>query len=208
MRVHIPLLLKPTQTQADALRETMNQVNLATNLVIEVGRDSKVRNPGMLHPIVYDQIRNQFNLPAQHAVLLLTRVSDCFSHGAFFKQSVDLFSPIPFDDRILSFDGAAISIRALQERLHIPFSVSDQHKAALRYQQGGSWLMFDNENWFLVITINTDLIPLEKQPQLIHACLASGCRLGARCGGNCSRKSPQLSTTSEKGSLPAGKGEI
>ena len=151
----IVLLLLPTMDQERSLRDTIRAFNLATQHVADICFERKTANKVLLQPIVYSELRSQFNLSSQMAVRALSRACESYKRD---KKGISQFAdddPMILDSRLMSIKGLThVSILALEGRVLVPFRVEgyiDAHPDRIPTQ--GDLFEEDNQ-WILHLCIN------------------------------------------------------
>jgi putative transposase len=170
-------LLPASAHDADALAATLRACNRAANYASEVAfRTGKVRR-NVLQEAVYYAIKADFDLGAQPAVRVVTKVCDAYAtlkgnikagnlgrEGSRRRRRAQA-KPIrfrddaaqPFDDRILTWnlDARTVSIWTVAGRIkHIPFVCSSGALKLLASRKGESDLVMRDGMFFLIATID------------------------------------------------------
>ncbi|MBK9715384.1 MAG: hypothetical protein IPO81_29465 [Kouleothrix sp.] len=97
-------------------------------------------------------MRETFGLSAQLAVRCVAKVADAYKLD---KQTQRTFAPlgaVAFDERILSYKRASVSIWTLDGRQTIPFVCGQRQQALLAFRRGESDLAFVRGHWYLFAT--------------------------------------------------------
>ena len=149
MRLTIQLKLLPTSEQADALTRTLETANAACNYISQVAWDARTFRQFPIHRLTYGAVRETFNLTAQLAVRCIAKVADAYKLD---KQSRRTFAPlgaVAFDDRILAYKSASVSIWTMDGRQSISFVTGERARALLPFRRGESDLAFVRGSWYL-----------------------------------------------------------
>ena len=123
MRLTIQLKLQPTPEQASALKRTLERANAACNSISRIAWESKTFRQFAVHKLVYQPVRETFELAAQMAVRCIAKVADAYKLDKKVMRSFTPHGAIAYDDRILSFalPKSEVSIWTLDGRQAIPF---------------------------------------------------------------------------------------
>ncbi|MEW1914829.1 transposase [Kitasatospora sp. NPDC085895] len=184
MKIVVRVKLELSAYQADTLAATLRACNRAANHVSEVAfRTGEVRRNG-LQPMVYRQVKEDFDLSAQPAVRVVKKVCDAY---ATLKANIKAGNLGPkgskrrnkaesksirfredaaqaFDDRCLSWQTEArtVSIWTTAGRLKgIRFVCSENAaKMIADHRQGESDLVFRDGSWYLLATCDIPEPPL------------------------------------------------
>lgn len=85
MRLTIQLKLQPTPEQASALKRTLERANEACNSISRIAWESKTFRQFAVHKLVYQPVRETFELAAQMAVRCIAKVAD--------ERQLELWTP-------------------------------------------------------------------------------------------------------------------
>ena len=78
MKLTVQLKLQPTPEQADALRRTLERANEACNYISRVAWEAKTFRQFAVHRLVYQSVRETFEVAAQMAVRCVAKVADAY----------------------------------------------------------------------------------------------------------------------------------
>lgn len=189
MKAVVRVKLLPSPEQARALAATLSACNRASNHASQVAQTSGARHKYALQQKVYHQLKAGFDLSAQPAVRVISKVADAYTTRAANLQAGNLgrkgsptrkrveATPIsfrpdaaqPFDDRCVSWQMGArtVSIWTTQGRLkNLPFTSSpDQIKLLAEYRRGESDLICHGGAWFLAAVCEVPEKPLNEEPE-------------------------------------------
>jgi putative transposase len=170
-------LLPASAHDADALVATLRACNRAANHASQVAFAKDLKRRNVLQKEVYFVLKADYDLGAQPAVRVVTKVCDAYAtlkgnikagnlgrQGSRSRRRAES-KPIvfredaaqPFDDRILTWnlDAGTVSIWTVAGRLkHIPFVCSDQALKLLASRRGESDLVMRDGMFFLYATID------------------------------------------------------
>jgi putative transposase len=163
MKLSVQLQLKPGNSQADALRQTLRQANEAANYVSNVAWEQKIFGQFKLHKLVYSTIRSKFGLPAQIAVRVIAKVADSYKFNKSVKRTFKTYSALAYDVRNFSLFVAKgmVSLSTLNGRVKVPFVCGDRQRELLQHQFGEADLVYRKQKWYLFVTINVEEPPPE-----------------------------------------------
>lgn len=151
MKLTIQLKLQPTPEQTDALTRTLERANEACTYISRVAWEARTFRQFAVHKLVYQPVRETFELAAQMAVRCIAKVADAYKRG---KKAMRSFAPhgaIAYDDRILSFalPKSEVSIWTLDGRQAIPFVCGERQRQLLASQRGETDLALVHGEWYL-----------------------------------------------------------
>lgn len=166
--------LQTTPDQAVALRRTMEEANRACNFISSVAWEKKTFGQYPLHPLVYKDVRKQFNLSAQVVVRCIAKVVDAYKLDKKRKRTFKPRGAITYDGRILSWQMARsqISIWTVNGRIKLPFVCGERQRELLKTRQGESDLVFFRDQFYLSATCHLE------EPEPIHGQGVLGIDLG------------------------------
>ncbi|WP_333493469.1 hypothetical protein [Kitasatospora cathayae] len=79
MKIVVRVKLEPSACQADALAATLRGCNRAANHVSRVAFESGEKRRSGLQPLVYRQVKDEFDLSAQPTVRVVKKVCDAYA---------------------------------------------------------------------------------------------------------------------------------
>lgn len=138
--------------QVEALERTLSAFAQACNLVAAVRLQTDEKSQFGLHRLCYQQIRQQFSLPANLAVRAIARVAAGKKGELFRSTSVD------FDARIFSFRESdwTFSLTTVVGRLRLRAVLGDFQRQALAGQKPSSaQLVQRKERYYLHVQVKT-----------------------------------------------------
>src|SRR5690242_12754286 len=118
MKLTVQLKMRPTPSQVDALRRTLETANAACDYISQVAFWTQTFRQFAIHKLTYQAARETFGLAAQLTVRCISKVADAYKLN---RKSLRSFAPhgaVAYDDRILSFalPDSLISIWTLDGR--------------------------------------------------------------------------------------------
>ena len=158
MKLIAQVKLLPTPDQADALRHTLEQANVACRFVSDTAWETKTFRQYDLHHKCYQTVREQFGLSAQVAVRAIAKVADAYKLDRKTKRTFRTAGSIAYDDRILSWrlPDQTVSIWTVNGRLRIPFVCGERQLLLLQTRQGESDLGLYKGMFFLSAACEVD----------------------------------------------------
>lgn len=158
MKLTAQVKLLPDETQADALKKTLEVANNAANYVSDYAWVTGTFRQYDLHKALYYEIRKRFELSAQMTVRLLAKVADAYKLDRKTRRTFQPHSAIAYDDRILKWYPATgiVSIWTVKGRIATPYACGNRQRAMLQSQQGETDLAYVNGKFFLLATCNIE----------------------------------------------------
>jgi putative transposase len=154
MKLTVQVKLQPTPDQAAALRDTLERANAAANAMSQVAWATQTFAQFKLHKLVYTSTRASSRLSAQVVVRLEAKVADAYKFDTKRQRQFHPHGAISYDDRILAWYPAAVSIWTTRGRQRIDFVCHARARALLASRQGESDLIYRGGQWFLAATVN------------------------------------------------------
>lgn len=148
--------LLPTPDQADALKRTLETANAACDYISHVAWEARTFGQFPIHRLIYGSVRETFGLSAQLAVRCIAKVADAYKLDRKVRRTFAPLGAVAFDDRILSYKSAAVSIWTLDGRQTIPFVCGERQRALLAFRRGESDLAFVRGQWYLFATADIE----------------------------------------------------
>ena len=128
----------------------MYQFNVACNWVSEYAFKEKVFSKVKLQKVIYYELREKFQLPAQFAIRALSRVADSYKTDKKVQHSFRKTSSVEYDLRILNWKKLdVISILSVDGRLSIPIVFGKYAKLTERVIRNSAILIYRNKTFYL-----------------------------------------------------------
>jgi putative transposase len=159
MKLTIAVQLRPTITQAAALRDTLGRANAACDGLSARAWESRTFGQYALHKLAYADTRLASGLSAQVVVRCIAKVADAYKLDKRRQRTFRPHGAIAYDRRILRWYAADVSIWTVGGREHIPFVCGARERALIPKQQGESDLVYRDGRWFLYTTVNAEEPP-------------------------------------------------
>jgi predicted transposase len=158
MKVIAQIKLNPTPQQHAALKQTLQQANAACNDISQTAWDTRTFKKFDLQTLVYQDVRQRFDLSAQMTVRVIAKVGDAYKLD---KKTMRTFKPhgsIAYDDRILSYHlvKSTVNIWTLAGRQRIPFVCGQRQRELLQCRQGESDLVLVNDEFYRLAVCNIE----------------------------------------------------
>lgn len=172
----------PDPSLRQSLLHTLETANAACNYISQVAFDNQAFDRIKLHNLVYKNVRDKFNLPAQLTARCIGKVKDAYKstraqlrsenhrrrtlNRRLTKQNKKLiglaelrvikfskWGSMPYDDRNLTFKpDNSISIGTLDGRIRCDLIGGDYNLNLLQYRKGESDLSFRDGQFYLNVT--------------------------------------------------------
>jgi putative transposase len=169
MKLTIAVQLRPTPEQASALRETLARANAACNRISAAGWDAQTFGQFRLHKLTYAAVRAASGLSAQVVVRCIAKVADAYKRDTRRQRVFKPRGAIAYDDRILRWYAAEVSIWTIAGRERIPFVCGPRERALLAARQGESDLVLREGRWYLYTTVNSEELPIGEPVDVLGA---------------------------------------
>ena len=162
MKLTAKIKLLPTAAQYDALMRTLCRANAACNYISGAAWATKTfkRNGETgLHTKVYSDVKIQFGLSAQMAIMAIAKVIDAYKLDRNTLRTFKATGGIAYDSRILRYKVDSVSIWTVDGRQTIPFVAGDYQAALLAHQKGESDLIMFRGDFYLCATCEVESAP-------------------------------------------------
>ena len=136
--------------QKQKLLRSMYQFNSACNWVSEVAFRDQIFSKVKLQKEVYYELREKFDLPAQYAIRIISRVCESYKVDKKVQHKFDKTSSVEFDQRILNWKKLdRISILSIDGRLIIPIIFGQYAKLEERTIKNSAKLIYRKGQFYL-----------------------------------------------------------
>jgi IS605 OrfB family transposase len=151
MKLIAQVKLKPTEEQAEALRQTMLAYNAAANYISDQAWMRKTFRAYDLHHATYYPVREQFGLAAQLTIRVIANVADAYKLDTKTKRTFRKMGSVTYDSRVLRWelDKSQVYIWTMAGRQRIPFVAGVRQRKMLETLQGEADLVYRNGEWYL-----------------------------------------------------------
>lgn len=168
MNLTLQIKLLPTPEQAAALLSTMERFNAACNAIGQVAYRENLVNKFALQKLVYQDIRERFELSAQLTIRAISKVVEAYKRDRSIQPSFRPHGAIVYDQRILSWKGIdRVSILTLSGRLLVPIVFGQYQARRIDRVKGQADLVYRNGTFFLYATIDLPEPPLTEGDEVI-----------------------------------------
>ena len=140
MKISVQVKLLPSPEQAELLKQTIERANAACDYISEVAWSTKTFNKFALQKLVYQDVKDKFELTAQVVIRCIAKVVDAYKLDRKTKRSFKPFGAIAYDSRILRYKWAKglVSIWTLKGREDVAYITGARQTELLKKQQGES----------------------------------------------------------------------
>lgn len=146
--------LKPTEEQAELLKQTLERGNAACNAISDYAWEQGIFEQFALHAVLYGEIRESFQLGSQIVIRCLGKVADAYKKDKRSKRHFKPLGSIPFDKGNLAFrvkerETAHVSIWTVGGRKKIEIRCDSHHWKMLQNKKGESDLVYRGGEFYL-----------------------------------------------------------
>ena len=163
MKLTLKLKLIHEVDQKEELLKLMRLYNQACNYVSQIAFQEQEFRSYPLHHLTYKQIREEFSLPSQFAISVISTVADAYKTETTksIKEKREIsqckwkkHSSIALDTRLLSYfqDKKEVTLRSLDKRLKLGLVIHNQKQFDLR--KGEAKLIYNQGKFYLAQTID------------------------------------------------------
>lgn len=151
--------LLPAESQSEALLETLRRANAAANYASEVAWETHTFGKYKLQNRIYYELKDRFGLTAQVVIRLVSKVVDAYKLDKRSKREFRPLGAIAYDDRILRWYEARVSIWTVGGRERIPFVCDERTASLLESRKGESDLVYRSGKFYLLATVEVEEPP-------------------------------------------------
>jgi IS605 OrfB family transposase len=161
MKLVATVKLLATEEQKSSLLATLTQVNAACDWLAARAFEHRSADKIMLQRLYYRQLREDFDLSAQHAVRTISKVCEVYKRDKTKLPRFDKLGAIAYDQRLYSFKNGIDRVSLLTQagRVVIPCGVGQYHKARLEGVRGQADLVLRDGNFYLYVTVEVPSDP-------------------------------------------------
>ena len=150
----LPVRLETAAEEKELLLKTMKQYNNAANFVGEQAFKLKLANKYELQKMLYKDIRERFNLSAQFAIRVISKVVEVYKRDKKITPIFRELGAIQYDQRNLSWKGLdKVSLITLNGRIKLQTRIGEYQKARadrVRVRvRGQADLIYRNDTFYL-----------------------------------------------------------
>jgi IS605 OrfB family transposase len=155
--------LMPTPEQHQTLLETIKTINAASNWLSPIVREKRTVNKIALQKVVYQELKERFNLPAQYAVRVIARVCNAYKtlpKKSRFDKTVEFseLSAIDLDQHLLAFKGIdRVSLATIKGRIVVPIIFGRYFLSRIGFRRGHAKLIYRRDINAFFIAVAADV---------------------------------------------------
>lgn len=151
----MPVKLETDDDEKALLLATMKRYNDAANFLAEQAFRLKMANKIELQKRFYRQLREQFNLSAQFAVRVISKVVEAYKRDKRIKPTFRELGAIQYDQRNLSWKGLdRVSLITLQGRLKLQTRIGEYQMSRADRIRGQADLIYKNGVFYLITVVD------------------------------------------------------
>ena len=133
----------------------MKQYNSAANFIARKAFELKLANKYALQKLFYRDIRQRFNLSAQFAIRVISKVVEAYKRDKSKQPHFRLNGAIQYDQRNLSWKGIdRVSLITLNGRIKLPTRIGDYQRAHADRLRGQADLTYLRGVFYLVAVVD------------------------------------------------------
>jgi IS605 OrfB family transposase len=170
--VNLTMQLKmlPDADQAASFTHTLRQFNAAANYVAGIAFKKRCANKVELQKLVYRDVRNRFDIPADMAIRVIAQVVEAYKRDRSKRPVFRPLASIPYSyGKNYSFKGIdRVSIQVVPSgRLIVPFVCGQYQKDLFGAARGQADLVYRDGQWFLYVSIDVPDTELKEATEFI-----------------------------------------
>ena len=154
MKQTIAIKLQPSTEQRQQLLDTMRAFNTAVQLVADVAFAQKIANKIEMQHQLYYRLREEFGLSSQMAVRAIGKAVEAYKRDKSIHCTFDPLGAMVYDERILNFRLADVSILTLTGRETIPFRFGAYQAGRMDRVKGQADLIYRDGQFYLYVTVD------------------------------------------------------
>ena len=162
MKRVIQIKLLPTTEQAGALEETMRRFNAACNGVAKKAFERQLANSYALHKLYYYEVREQFDLPADIAILTFAHVAAAYKRDKSKQVSFRPLAAIPYRKGAFRYKSlTTVNIKTADGNRHDISMVMGDYQANQfdQVKQFAELVRRKDGKWFIMATVEHEPEP-------------------------------------------------
>ncbi|AFU57025.1 transposase, OrfB family [Candidatus Nitrososphaera gargensis Ga9.2] len=151
----LPVKLETSGDEKALLLATMKKYNEAANFLAEQAFRLKIANKVELQKRFYYQLREQFNLSAQFAVRVISKVVEAYKKDKRIKPVFRELGAIQYDQRNLSWKGLdRVSMITLKGRIKLRTRIGEYQKSRADRIRGQADLIYRKGEFYLIAVVD------------------------------------------------------
>jgi putative transposase len=144
-----------TNGEKTALIETMKQCNKAANYIAEKAFELKIANKYELQKRFYKDIRDRFNLSAQFAIRVISKVVEAYKRDKSIKPQFRELGAIQYDQRNLSWKGLdRVSMITAKGRMKFRTRIGEYQRARADRLREQADLIYRKGMFYLIAVVD------------------------------------------------------
>lgn len=156
MKLTIQVKLLPEAKQHAELLKTLYVFNDACNFIAEVAFREQCATKFSLQKLVYRDVREQFGLTAQLAILAVHKVVEAYRRDKAIQCRFRPTGAAIYDRRVLRFKGLeAVSISTMGGRITIPIQMGEYQRVQFNRGLGQADLVLVGGTFYLLVVVET-----------------------------------------------------
>ncbi len=156
MQLTVQLQLQPDAVSATALLATMERFNEAATWIAGRLFERSLSNKVDAQKLLYGEVRAQFALSSQMAILCIHRVCEAYKRDKTVQPVFRPHAAITYDVRTMSFKGLdKVSLLTLSGRVLVYFLVGKYQRDRFCHAKKQADLVLRNDGkWFLLVSVD------------------------------------------------------
>jgi putative transposase len=157
MKLTLQVQLRPDAEDAAKLKATVERFNEAANWLAGVALEHEVSNKFVLQRLAYQELRQQFGLPADTAIRCIGQVVEACKRDKAKQPEFRAHAAVPFSmGKNIGFKGPdRVSISTLVGRVIVPFVMGRYQAERFGWPKGQCDLVLRRDGkWFLSVTVD------------------------------------------------------
>lgn len=151
----LPVKLETTEREKTLLLAAMKKYNEAANWLAEQAFDLKLANKIELQKRFYYQLRGQFDLSAQFAIRVISKVVEAYKRDRSVKPAFRELGAIQYDQRNMSWRGLdRVSLITLRGRIKLRTRIGEYQKSRAVRIRGQADLVYRKGQFYLVAIVD------------------------------------------------------
>ena len=147
----LQIRLETSEKEKELLLETMKQYNSAANFIGRKAFELRLANKYELQKLFYRKIREEFNLSAQFAIRVISKVVEAYKRDKSRQPRFRLNGAIQYDQRNLSWKGIdQVSLITLEGRIKLPTKIGEYQRARAHRLRGQADLIYRKGIFYLI----------------------------------------------------------
>lgn len=153
--IALRVTLHPDRRQHEALLALSAHWNAAANRVAEEAFRKQTANKLRLARTLYDELREAFGLPANHAIRAISAAAEAYKRNRSVVPRFDTRGPIVLDRRVLTWRWLdTVAITTLEGKELIPCTIDTYEEAYALRVPFQAHLVFEHGVWRLIVAVN------------------------------------------------------